>query len=533
MSRIQVLDCTLRDGGYCNDWSFGFENINRIVESLNQACIEIVECGFLTEKELYRCDRTKFTDINQIKPFLSCEKNAHSHVVMINYGEYDVRRLPVCDRGYINGVRLAFHKKDVKEALQECKIIKEKGYDVYLQPMVSLNYSDEEFIKLIHHTNEIVPYALYIVDSFGMMKQKDLTRLFYLVENNLLSEINVGFHSHNNLQLAYSNAQYLAALPSVHNIIIDSSVYGMGRGAGNLNTELFIAYLNENYSQKYSLEPILNIIDEILNGFYLRKPWGYSLSNYLSAVYHCHPNYATFLNDKNTLTIKEMNQIFAQMDSNKKVSYDKKYIEQLYYSYMKSGTDVEEGNLEEVKNKLMKHPVVLIGMGKSSITEQNSIKKFIQEKSAIVFTINNTCDYWREDYVFLSNLRRYRGIDKKVLDRCIVTSNIKEKEAYIKVEYNTLINNIDYVQDNAGLMAITFLQKQGVSEIYLAGFDGYTHNDYENYGDESLAMVTKDDILDKMNAGMRIFLNDISKQLKIHFLTTPKMIKIEEENGEN
>lgn len=67
---------------------------------------------------------------------------------------------------------------------------------------------------LEQHVNELEPYAFYIVDSFGMMKRKDLTRLFYLVEHNLNEKFKIGFHSHNNMQLAYSNAQSLVDLHS-------------------------------------------------------------------------------------------------------------------------------------------------------------------------------------------------------------------------------------------------------------------------------------------------------------------------------
>lgn len=104
--------------------------------------------------------------------------------------------------------------------------VKEKGYKVFVQAMVSVAYTDEEFLELISRVNEIEPYAFYIVDSFGMMKRKDLTRLFYIVEHNLKPCIWIGFHSHNNLQLAYSNAQSLVDMQTNRKLIVDSSVYG-------------------------------------------------------------------------------------------------------------------------------------------------------------------------------------------------------------------------------------------------------------------------------------------------------------------
>ena len=73
----------------------------------------------------------------------------------------------------------------MQQALELCRKILEKGYLVFVQPMVSASYSDEEFIQLIQSVNEIQPYAFYIVDSFGMMKEKDLARFFYMVEHNL------------------------------------------------------------------------------------------------------------------------------------------------------------------------------------------------------------------------------------------------------------------------------------------------------------------------------------------------------------
>lgn len=111
----------------------------------------------------------------------------------------------------------------------------------FVQVIVSLGYSDEELLNLIKKVNRIRPYAFYTVDSFGTMKNKDLIRTFY----NLEQHIYIGYHAHNNMQLAYSNAQTLAEIPTKRELIIDSSILGMGRGTGNLNTKIFVVYLNK------------------------------------------------------------------------------------------------------------------------------------------------------------------------------------------------------------------------------------------------------------------------------------------------
>ena len=206
---------------------------------------------------------------------------------------------------------------------------------------------------MIMQINDIEPYAFYIVDSFGVMRQKDLIRLFYVVEHNLKETIYIGYHSHNNMQLAYSNAQSLASVQTKRQLIMDSSIFGMGRGAGNLNTELFVGYLNDSKGTDYKLQPLLTIIDQILNKFYQKNYWGYSLPNYLSASHNVHPNYAGYLTDKQTLTVEDIDAIFSIMKTEKKADYDKNYIEELYITYMNSGKIYEE-HLIELEEKLKK-----------------------------------------------------------------------------------------------------------------------------------------------------------------------------------
>ena len=220
MNNIQILDCTLRDGGYCNEWRFGFDNAKRITTGLQEAGIEIIECGFITNRISYDPDVTKFTTVEQISRIIPENRDGKIFVVMMNYGEYDIKDLPDFDGSSIDGIRVAFHKKNRVEALNLCEQIKAKGYLVFIQAMVSLSYSDEEFLSMIHRVNTINPYAFYIVDSFGMMKGKDLTRLFYVIEHNLDLDIWIGFHSHNNMQLAYSNAQTLTMVQTNRNLRI-------------------------------------------------------------------------------------------------------------------------------------------------------------------------------------------------------------------------------------------------------------------------------------------------------------------------
>lgn len=525
MNKIHVLDCTLRDGGYCNNWQFGFDNAKRIVAGLVDAEVEIIECGFITNRVDYNPDVTKFTTVQEAAAVIPKNRDGKLFVAMMNYGEYEVDSLPVCDGSSIDGIRVAFHKKNLIESLELCRQIKAKGYLVFIQAMVSLSYTDEEFLSLIRAVNEFEPYAFYIVDSFGMMKEKDLIRLFYVVEHNLKDTIWIGFHSHNNMQLAYSNAQRLTTVQTNRNLIIDSSIMGMGRGAGNLNTELFLDFLNENAEKQYDIKPLLAIIDKTIALFYERGYWGYSLPNYISASHNAHPNYAGYLDAKKTLTFEDMNEIFDMMEDDKKVSFDKAYIEDLYLKYQEKDR-VQEEHLSDLKAKLSGKSVLMIAPGQSSASERDKVLSIAERPEIITISINYDYDESITNFLFVSNLRRYRDLPSNKRSKSIVTSNIPALDVYLQVRYKDLLNTVEAVKDNAGLMLAKLLVQLGVKKIYIAGMDGYSVNPDENYFDQKMNFYTEKELAQKKNVGMIQVLTEIAEEVDIEFVTTPRFVVI-------
>lgn len=525
MGRVRLLDCTLRDGGYCNQWQFGYDNTKKIINGLVSAGIDIIECGFLTNKAVYRKDVTFFSGMEEVAGVIPHNREGKLFVCMLNYGDYTQEELPEYDGTSLDGIRVAFHKKDMKAALKLCEGIKAKGYKVFVQAMVSLNYTDEEFMELIRLVNEFEPYAFYIVDSFGVMKRKDLIRLFYMVEHMLKESIHIGYHSHNNMQLAYSNAQTLVDIRTNRSLIIDSSVFGMGRGAGNLNTELFVIYMNDNIGTEYILKPLLTIIDEVLNHYYLTNYWGYSLPNYLSAAHNCHPNYASYLDDKKTLTVENMDEIFSMMEEDKRSTFDKKYIEELYIRYMANGKIYGE-HFYELGRILEGRKVLIIAPGKSGDYERDKVIACADREDVISISVNFDYPHYDTDFIFLSNLRRFRELDPSKKCKTIVTSNIPADGVYLKTKYTELLNCIEAVKDNAGMMLMKFLIGLGVKEVLLAGFDGYSYDISANYAEQQMAMFTKKAILDAMNTGMSVMLSEFAKQIRVEFLTQPRFLFI-------
>ena len=317
---IKVLDCTLRDGGYIIDWMFQKDCIKSITDNLSRAKIDFIECGFLKECE-YNPDKTFFDTPERV-----VLKSGRASL-MVNFGEFSSENFQYA---YENSpiIRVAFKKHLIKEALEYIQTLKDKGWDVFANPMSTNTYSKEELASLITELNKIEPYGISIVDTLGNMYENDVIEIFKFIDDRLEKNISIGFHSHNSMQLSFSNTKALLKAGIEREIIIDSCVYGMGRGAGNLCTELITKYLNDNCGKSYKIPPILKIITKNLKPIYDKKPWGYSTPYYIAAIHGCHPNYANHLVNLG-FTDEKIDEIIALIPEEKKTSFDKELLQNI------------------------------------------------------------------------------------------------------------------------------------------------------------------------------------------------------------
>ena len=326
MAKIKLLDCTLRDGGYINNWEFGCENILHIIKNLSDAHLDYIECGFLKDT-VYNSEFSLFESFSNLSQLLP-EKSDSVFTLMINYGEIGIEKIPQCNSDNF-GIRVAFKKENYKDAIEFCRQIKARGYKLFINPQQTVIYNTSEILNLTEQVNEIRPCTFTIVDTSGSMKKQDVLSLYYIIDKHLDKGINLGFHSHNNLKLSFSNAQSLMEQNTERTLIVDTTVFGMGRGAGNICTEHMTKYLNDNYGGEYNLLPILKTIDEQINPVFKKTPWGYSVPYYLAALNYCHPNYAKFLIDKKSVSVEVINDILKRIPQDKKSTYDEKFISQM------------------------------------------------------------------------------------------------------------------------------------------------------------------------------------------------------------
>lgn len=532
MKRIRLLDCTLRDGAYIVDGKFGERSIKGIIKRLQDAKVDIIECGWL--KDIPHTFGSSFYYTPQdLKQYMQIEKSKYStYVAMIDYNRYDINRLPVCDGETIDAIRIVFPKDKVAEGLALVKPIREKGYKVFLQAANTVGYSDQELLSMISAVNEEDADAISIVDTYGTMYGFDLQRILFLMNRNLRKDIAIGFHSHNNQQLSYAlSMQFVENVIALsgRKCIVDSSLCGMGRGAGNTPTELIASYLNKQYYADYDINTIMDTIDIYMSHFLEKYKWGYSIPYMIAGTYECHVNNVAYLTKTHRTKSKDMKIIFEMLSADERRRYDYDNLEKVYAEYQNRNVDDAE-----VKDLLIKRmagkTLVVILPGKSSETYKEKIKSYIKEKNAIVIGVNAIVADFEYDYLFFSNGIKYEFAKdansaqyKKA--KKIITSNVKDSvdaEEYI-VNYNNIQKRKWKYYDNSVIMFLRLMSIILPNTIALAGFDGYADNNSEKYVEEILEPTITQEEMNIMQEEIADMFADYIKingeKIKIEFLT--------------
>jgi 4-hydroxy 2-oxovalerate aldolase len=344
--KINLLDSSLRDGGYVNNWNFGEDNIYNIVNALVESNTEFIECGFLGKND--NKDRSIFNnllELNLAMPHLYKTTPLPAYTVMLNFADKDL--FDAEDINNINEqsvyIRLAFFKEDRLEALMYAKYLMNLGYRIIMQMMATHMYSDIELKKFISEVNQTELVALSIVDSFGMFTDFELGQYFGILNSSLNTDIWIGFHGHNNLNMAVSNCFRFIAMAEVHNrdILIDGSVCGMGRGAGNCPIEILMPFLNTNYNKEYKLSSIALIYDKCLADIKSKTPWGYSMHYMASAILGINPSYVWYLETKGIVDLDKLMIVLKLIPDENKHTLNKKVLHDILKN------EVLKGNLHD------------------------------------------------------------------------------------------------------------------------------------------------------------------------------------------
>lgn len=525
--KIELLDCTVRDGGYNNDWDFGHDTLVSVFERVVSAEIDFMELGFLDQRRPFDINRSIMPDTESMRKIYGKLDRKNTKLVgMIDFGTCDLSHIQPCKDSYLDGIRVIFKKHLREPAMAFCKQLKDMGYIVFSQLVSITSYTDEELMDLIRLVNEVKPYAVSMVDTYGLLHKNNLFHYYELLDKYVDPNVAVGYHSHNNFQLAYANSIELINIhkDKPRTLLCDGSLFGMGKGAGNAPIELLCMYLNDNYGKHYHISQLLEAIDTNILELYNKYHWGYAMKPFIAASNDCHPNYVSYLLDKHTLSVKSINEILKGLQGDKKLLYDKNYIEQLYIDYQKHECE-DEGEYARLKELLQGKDVLVLGPGKTMNLEKEKIKVFIGKNKPYVISINYLPDDLSADCLFITNSKRYNQqmtaiSEKEGAVKLIATSNLTRTHSKFDytLDYESLIDRDAVVMDNSFIMLLKVLSRTAVNHVYLAGFDGYT-SDADNYYSSKMEYEFVKKLGNDINAYVDKTLPELRKQLDITFIT--------------
>lgn len=287
----KIVDCTIRDGGLVNNWDFSVEFVQKLYAGLNEAGIDYMEIGYKNSPKLLKgADQAgpwRFLDDHFLRKVIP-EKGRTKLSALVDIGRVDENDILPRSESLLDLIRVACYIKDVDKALQLVQLFHDRGYETTLNIMALSNVMENELLEAFEMIRESVVDVVYIVDSYGSLDYKDMEYLVNKFKTHLPNK-RLGVHTHNNMQLAFSNT-LVAAENGVE--LLDASVYGMGRAAGNCPTELLVTHLKNT---NYRLRPVLEVLEELLIPLREKEEWGYLIPYMITGTLDEHPRSAMAL----------------------------------------------------------------------------------------------------------------------------------------------------------------------------------------------------------------------------------------------
>lgn len=465
---MTILDCTLRDGGYYTNWDFDKALVETYIDSFNHLPVEYLEIGYRSNPLDGYLGEYFYCPVHVMKAIKA--RSNKKLVIILN--EKDVRAEYVNDLigpciGLITMVRLAIDPKNFSRALQLAAAVKAMGFEVGFNVMYMSTWKDyPDFLAQLSQTKGVCDY-FYMVDSFGGVYPEDVREIYNIVKEQV--DIPIGFHGHNNLELALVNT--LTALECGASIV-DATVTGMGRGAGNLKTELLLTALNG----KDGLEIDFNALSAAVEPFSRLQEsygWGTNLPYMVSG--------ANSLPQKQVMEwvgkrFYSFNSIIRALTNQKKGVQDNVHLNKLDFS-----------------DKQHYDKALIIGGGPSAVLHEEAINKFIASQKNLIVIHASSKNAWSfqdsvDNQIFClvgNEGHRLEKVFNDIADIkgvCVLPPFPRKMGTYIPKKMQSVayeLAQVDFTekyQDSHTALALQTALELEVEEIFVAGYDGYTGN---------------------------------------------------------
>ncbi len=509
MNDIKILDCTLRDGGYYTNWDFDKTLVEKYFFAMSSVGIDFVEIGLRSIKnDSFKGGFAYCTDkfINSLNiPNTLKEKIG----VMINASELyhqDLSSESVLESLFDNKknspvslVRIASHYHEIQESLSASRWLKNKGYKVGINLMQIADRSKEELENFSKEAADYDIDALYFADSMGGLYPSDVKSIVSSIKSNYPRDI--GIHTHDNMCNALQNS-----VTAMNNGVtwIDSTITGMGRGPGNLQTENFLLYLQNSGSKNYNLSLLLDLVFEIFIPMQKKFGWGSNPFYFLSGMHSIHPTYIQHMLSDKRFSSEDVLSVIERLKNGKGKSFSLESLNQIQETKNNdsSGSWCPKNNIEGKS-------ILILGTGPSLERYKETIEEFIIQNEVVTLALNTQAqindsliDYRVASHPLkiISDHEKYLSFEQPlILPKSLIDEDILSKiksvnllDYGLNIKADTFLFNETYCTLPAPfvmLYALAIANSGKAKEIFLAGFDGYQSGDPRNEETMSLFSV--------------------------------------------
>ena len=494
MKKIQVLDCTLRDGGYYNNWDFSKEIVNDYLKVMSAVGVDYVELGFRSFKIKSFKGPTWYTTESYLSS-LSIPKNL-TIGVMVNASELIIHPLGILKatkimfknskKSKIKLVRLACHFEEFDKTVKVCKILQGMGYKVAINLMQISEQTKEKILLTAKTAQKVHPDILYFADSLGGMETSQISNLINIFRTHWKGPL--GIHAHNNLGRAVANSLTAINLGATW---LDCTVTGMGRGPGNAQTEYILIEMQKNQAKKKDILPLLKLIKKHFEPMQQKYKWGTNSYYYLAGKYGIHP---TYIQEMLTGHFNE-SEILAAINQLKH-SGGKKYNVDLVRSEFQKPMKLTKGKWSP-SSMIKKREVLLLASGQNAHDYKQEIESYIKTKKPFVMALNTKVNIDKnliDVYVACNPLKLiadsnlYKTLSLPlIVPELLLSNSLKKKFKKLKLldfAVGVKENYFEFHKTGAVVpklftlvYALSIATSGNASRILLSGFDGYGTKD--------------------------------------------------------
>lgn len=465
---MKLLDCTLRDGGYYTNWDFDRPVVDTYIEALNDLPVDYLEVGYRSLPQEDYSGEYFYTPTPVLERLREqSEKQLGVLVDEKNLPPEKAEDLLEPCKGLVDLVRIAVKPRFFERALRLGKAVKRLGLSVSFNVMYMSEWENTEgLFNLMPQVNGLVDY-LYLVDSYGSVFPQDVSRTIERLR--ALTDVPLGFHGHNNMQMALANT--LQAIEQDIDIV-DATVTGMGRGAGNLRTELLLTVLNAKGKVDFDFNALSKAV-EPFRELQEKHGWGTNLPYMVSGA-NSIPQAQVM--EWVTKRYYSFNSIIRELDNRSRGRKDNRRLPTLDFGEEKS----YQGAL-------------IVGGGPNAVRHADAVQHFLEARSDIAIvhaSSKNALSFQEADndqYFCLVGNEGHRMEEvfnsQPVEGRCILPPFPRKMGTYIPSALEDQAYELDRVSftdeytDSHTSLALQTVLELGVDEVFLTGYDGYAESE--------------------------------------------------------